>query len=256
MATLNIFIKGIALVHKENAQWKLYLPFDTCHQVYLGFFIGDKRYLLKGANRQIMITARDKNGRVASGGPSTGSNYDSIFNIAEDAAHKKGVYLLGGMARKTAILTVNGGKYSASKTEHEYALYRKDGTHVTSLGKIGQLGKIIIQGDTFQIAVGGGARVEGFPIELAHDATVVIDNDCDGTKKGNKKPRNNDFHLLYENVLRNKDCDALEFKVMRDTRKKSNKGMTEEEMEALPCNNFRVGKVLGVEPAPCPKKPK
>jgi hypothetical protein len=243
MATLNIVMKGIALILKEREEWKIFMPFDrNCHNVNLGFFRGDYRYTLKGPGRRVSVTAMKKNPRAPIDRPSTGSNYNSIFNLTADYAHSGGVNLLPNWPRSSVLLTVNGGQYSATRTSEEYALY-ENGSRVRSLGRIGFEGQIELEGDSFVIDVEG--EFPGFPIPLDSDSTIYFDNDC--------VSRNNDFYMLYRHVIY--DPSGKEFVINLDRGDLIPTDETQNErkllLDALPCNNFRVTKLFqGIIPTP------
>jgi hypothetical protein len=233
--TLTVKLNGIALVHHAAPFWNVYLPFDDCHQVFFGFFNGDHNMPVKGSGNRIEITARNVDGSPV-GPPTPGKNYAELIDLTTDFAHKYGVYLKKDWPDGTVFMSLNGGIYSVTLTPNEYSLHKTSGPDVP-LGVVGFQGTFEIVADEFVVQITGEK-----PMTFKDPTTIYIDNDCavvDETEPGVFiPPTNEDFHMLYDSIVRDKNVPGLQFTIVP----------TGPQIPDLPCNNVKVSVLLGVEP--------
>jgi hypothetical protein len=227
MATLEIIIKGIALIEMKH-EWNVYLPFDDdCHRVTLTV-PGHPAMDLADAGQRISVSVNNPSTPAPRPIPMPDSSFPTFFDIAHPKAHVNGVYLRRNWADKTVLLSVPGGNYSARRSSTDYKLVGPDNAE-THLGRIGSEGRIILQGEEIILDTLGSA-----PMTFARDTVITIDNDC---YRQEIEEKNNDFHMLYESVIRDRIEPERYFRVTPTS-------MSGE----LPCNNFRTSQPLLVEP--------
>lgn len=241
MATVQIIMRGIALIADGDPGWEVYMPFHDCHRV---------KFRVAGAagtGTNLNHPGQRLDVSVTGMAPSisAGTNFDQFFDINGPDAHVDGVVLKEGWDRKTTLVTISSGRYSAQLSEDEYRIKREgDASQPKTIGRIGTVGTVEIEGEEIVVTASGR---ENFTLKFNEDTTLIIDNDCEGrgsrlsaaSEKSDSSSldidgsqNNRDFKLIYQTV-----SDAVEPSRQFDVR-------TGDDSSELPCNQHKVSKLL------------
>lgn len=189
MATVNIIIKGIAMIyHKEDKIWKILFPISDGHNI--NFIENDNAsgISLAEANRQIQITAQNPSSEFK-----IGDNYFDFLDLTADYSHSNGVRLKDNWSENAVLMSIENAEmsiYEYTETEH---MMLKENTVTLAPQRIGYSANAVIKSESVVINVNNHSE---FPKIFEEDCTITFDNDCG---EGDKR-KISDFDLLYKVV--------------------------------------------------------
>lgn len=203
MATVNIIIKGIAMVyHKGDGLWKIIFPFGECHEIKFKEGFEDSGIPLAGAAREIRILTEN-----ASSSFEVDENYYDFLDLTADYSHMNGVRLKDDWREKAVLMTVENAKlspYEYTETEHMML----NGNNVTfAPAKICYSAKVSINCERVVIEADDHPL---FPKIFEKSCTLIFDNDCEA----GAERKISDFDMVYR-VVEDKEAIAERFIVTK-----------------------------------------
>jgi hypothetical protein len=172
MATVNIIIKGIAMVyHKGDGLWKIMFPFGDCHETKFKEGSEDPGIPLAGANREIRILTENPSSSFE-----INENYRDFLDLTADYSHSNGVRLKDDWHEKAVLMSIENAEFSVYEhTESEHMM--TNGNNVTfAPAQIGYSGQASISGERVVVEVDDHPQ---FPKIFEQSCTLIFDNDCE-----------------------------------------------------------------------------
>ena len=203
MATVNIIIKGIAMVyHKDDGLWKIIFPFGEGHEIKFKEGFEDLGIPLAGEAREIRILTEN-----ASSSFEIDENYYDFLDLTADYSHENGVRLKDDWREKTVLMTIENAKLSVYEyTETEHMMLK--GNNVTfAPTKICYSGQASINCEKVVIEVDNHPL---FPKIFEQSCTLIFDNDCEA----GATREISDFDMVYR-VVEDKEAVAERFVVTK-----------------------------------------
>jgi hypothetical protein len=205
MATVNIIIKGIALVyHKDDGLWKIMFPFGECHETKFKEGFTDSGIPLAAANRQIRIRAENPSSSFE-----IDDNYYDFLDLTADYSHVEGVRLKDDWEENAVFMSIENAKLSV----HEYTATEHmllSGNNVTfAPTNIGYSAEAAINCERVVVEVDNHPL---FPRVFEQSCTLIFDNDCE---QGAEREIS-DFDMVY-NVVEDAQTAAERFVVTKVT---------------------------------------